>query len=372
MTKLHIFYFSLMYFLIGMIHTFVGSFNQFLKIELNMNQSDVSNLISIQFITFMIGVFYSTFLVNKDIKNFLKIIHLFILLITTTFIIFEHYLIIYLIVAILGFCAGFIESSIASYIFNSKFESAKTFGYIESFFAVGSFLLPVIVKVFEYHSDTKHAIIFILIINIILFLIIYSLEFEVSSSDRNKIPILSFNKKSMLVMIIFTWCFFYISIETNFSNLLPYINLVSEKYSYITVSIFWVGIIIGRFLYTLILTLIRFRLESLLLTYTVTSFFLYIILIYLNTQDEVKLIILFLLTLFLAPMFPLGVSIINQHSSNKNLLTSIFIAVAGCGGAVGAVIIKSALYIHIPVHLSILLILMTCLFLSTVILKIKL
>lgn len=369
MSKSHVLYFSLMYFLIGMIHTFVSSFNQFLKIELNMNQSDVSNLISIQFITFMAGVFHSIFLVNKDIKKFFKITHLSILLIASVFLISEYYLIVYLVVAILGFCAGFIESSIASYIFNTKFESAKTFGYIESFFAIGSFLLPMIVKIFEYHSDTKYAIIFILIMNIISFFILYSIEFELSSSDRYKIPRPSFNKKSMLVIIILTWCFFYISIETNFSNLLPYINLVSDKFSYITVSIFWIGIIIGRFLYTLILPIIRFRLETLLLAYTVISLFLYIMLIYLNTQDEIRLIILFLLTLFLAPMFPLGASIINQHSNNKSLFTSIFIAVAGCGGAIGAVIIKTALSIHIPVYLSILLILITCLFLNTIILK---
>ncbi|PCF62457.1 MFS transporter [Staphylococcus intermedius] len=372
MTKFHTLYFSLMYFLIGMIHTFVGAFNQFLKINLNMNQSGVSNLISIQFIKFMFGVFYSTFLANKDIKKFFKIIHLAILVITTIFIIFEHYLIIYLVVAVLGFCAGFIESSIASYIFNINFDSAKIFGYIESFFAVGSFLLPMIVRMFEYHLDTKYAIIFIFIINVFLFLIVNSLVFKASSSDIIKIPKFSFNKKFMLVLIILTWCFFYISIETNFSNLLPYINLVSDKFSYMTVSVFWIGIIVGRFLYTLILPMIKFRIETLLLMYTVISFFLYIMLIYLNTQDEIRLIILFLLTIFLAPMFPLGASIINQHSSNKRVLTSIFIAVAGCGGVIGAVIIKVALYIHLPVYLSILFILMVCLILNTVILRTKL
>lgn len=86
MTKNHILYFSLMYFLIGLIHTFVGSFNQYLKIEFNMNQSDVSNLISIQFTTFMIGVFYSILSFSKSIKNTLKVIHLLILIIVTAFV----------------------------------------------------------------------------------------------------------------------------------------------------------------------------------------------------------------------------------------------------------------------------------------------
>ncbi|QLK85753.1 MFS transporter [Staphylococcus sp. 17KM0847] len=371
MNKFHILYFSLMYFLIGMIHTFVGSFNQFLKIEINMNQSDVSNLISIQFITFMIGVFCSAFLTDKDIKNYFKIIHLSILLITITFITFEHYLIVYLFVAILGFCAGFIESSIASYIFNNKFSSIKTFGYIESFFALGSFLLPVIVWAFEYHTDIKYSIIFIILINILLLLLLYPLKFEVSKNDRSIIPTLIFNKKTIIVMIILIWCFFYISIETNFSNLLPYINLVSDKFSYITVSTFWLGIIIGRFLYTFILPKTKCKLETLLLIYTSTSLLLYIILVYFSTQDVIKLVILFLLALFLAPMFPLGAGIINQYSSNKNVLTSIFITVAGFGGAIGALFIKSALYINIPVHLSILLILIICLFLNILITKIK-
>ncbi|UXR56152.1 MFS transporter [Staphylococcus schleiferi] len=359
-----------MYFLIGLIHTFVGSFNQYLKIEFNMNQSDVSNLISIQFTTFMIGVFYSILSFSKSIKNTLKVIHLLILIIVTAFVFFENFLLLYFLIAILGFCAGLIESSIASYIFNNKFNSAKVFGYIESFFAIGALLLPIIVWLFESYSNTKFSVLFILIVNIFSLWIVSSLTFEIDNKKKSNLTNVFTNKKFMIIIIILIWCFFYISIETNFSNLLPYMNLVSDNLSYITVSIFWFGIIIGRLLYAIILSKIKIRLESLLLLYTIISLLLYIILIYSDTADLFKLILLFLLTLFFAPMFPLGASIINRFSSNKNLLTSIFIAVAGIGGAIGATIIRTALTLNIPAHVTILSILLICLFLSIIITKI--
>ncbi|NHA36760.1 MFS transporter [Staphylococcus schleiferi] len=370
MTKNHILYFSLMYFLIGLIHTFVGSFNQYLKIEFNMNQSDVSNLISIQFTTFMIGVFYSILSFSKSIKNTLKVIHLLILIIVTAFVFFENFLLLHFLIAILGFCAGLIESSIASYIFNNKFNSAKVFGYIESFFAIGALLLPIIVWLLESYSNTKFSVLFILIVNIFSLWIVSSLTFEVENKKKSNLTNVFTNKKFMIIIIILIWCFFYINIETNFSNLLPYMNLVSDNLSYIIVSIFWFGIIIGRLLYAIILSKIKIRLESLLLLYTIISLLLYIILIYSGTADLFKLILLFLLTLFFAPMFPLGASIINRFSSNKNLLTSIFIAVAGFGGAIGATIIRTALTLNIPAHVTILSILLICLFLSIIITKI--
>lgn len=369
MNNYHILYFSLMYFLIGMIHTFVGAFNQYLKVTVHMDETTVSNLIIIQFFCFMVGVIYSITSSNKNLKPIFKMIHIFILIVIFMFITFEHSITLYLIVSVLGFSAGFIESAIASYIFNNQFKSAAYFGYIESFFALGALLFPFITHMFDMYSNTKNSILFILVINIFSCLVLCLLDLKQRKINTTK-PLIIIKKK-VSVFIVLVWCFFYIGIETNFSNLLPYINLVSDTFSYVTVSIFWIGIIIGRYIYIIILSRIKCHLETLLFIYTIISLLLYLVLIYIETSDQVKLIFLFSLSMFFAPMFPLGASIINKYGSNKNLLTSIFIALAGLGGAMGSVMIRTATLINISVTTSILLLLITCLFFSIIIAKYK-
>ncbi|MBF7025319.1 MFS transporter [Staphylococcus kloosii] len=369
MSKIIIIYFSLMYFMIGMIHTFVGSYNNHFEKNLNMDQEDVSVLISIQFTAFMIGVISSILIKKIFLKLSFQILHFLIFFIILLFCVYEHIYTVYILIFFFGLFAGLIESSIASYVFNYKSLSIKTFSYIESFFALGAFLLPLIVWVSSYYLEIRISIIFMLFINIISFFIVNKLSLKPNEATKYKRTSLKV-KKCNIIFIILLWCFFYIGIETNFSNLLPYMKIVSTNLNYITVSTFWIGIIIGRFLYTILLIKYKVNLEKTLILLTVFSIILYFLLITLNFIDPIKIILLFFLSLTFSPMFPLGASIINNYSENKSFLTSLFIAVAGLGGTIGALIIKIALNLNVKPFITFFLLLLACLIFSILIKKV--
>lgn len=118
-------------------------------------------------------------------------------------------------------------------------------------------------------------------------------------------------------------------------------DLFADELNNILISVFWIGIIKGRFIYSYALKHIKIRLEVLLVSNSIIATVVYLILISINTNDYLRILLLFILCMLLSPMFPIGVSIIDKYTKHKQLMISIFIAVAGIGGSLGSAIIKN-------------------------------
>lgn len=346
----------LFYFLVGVIHISMGSLTPYFMIVFDKQPEDLGILIFFQFMGFLNGVLSSPLLIKKY-NHFVTItIGLIIMiLVLGAFFLTKEWSYFILMSFLLGYGAGTLETTVGSFIIGNYSNNVEGMSKLEIFFGLGALIFPILINVFisaETWFIPFYIIFFVLVVILIGWLSYLTLFFkenlkppshvEVANNKVIKYFINDRTKSKQLVLFVF-FAFLYAGIETNFANFLPaiMINQGNENISLISVSIFWVGIVIGR---TLIGKLSK-KINSSKYLISSCSCLIGLLIIFPYVQHPViQLFNIFLIAVSIAGIFPIALtlaSVIIQKYIDE--VTSIFIAAASLGGSLISLLISWSL-----------------------------
>ena len=332
---------SLVYFLVGVAHVFWGV--RFADTQLT-NSSTLPILLTIQFAAYLSGVLVTPLLAMvADLRSFIPIsicLYAFSIFTGATC---SSVLPLLGSSMLLGLIAGMQETVIAAAVLADRHRRDCIF-ILEMFFGLGAFLFPLLVAVTNL-SDWFYLYGLSICLLAILALVLWNysgvgntLHLTVNEIPRFRVCFQSdraqFSKSILLTLTIAS--FLYGGFETNFVNWLP---LFGESNGFrpigeIAISLFWVGIVIGRLL--IHFTLVRFSTVSLLFVSGVLlTAFIFVFGLSLNTSYRFWLCILILIIgLSSSAIFP---SLLSYASSKfhpgTTRVTSILVSSVTLGGS---------------------------------------
>jgi MFS transporter, FHS family, glucose/mannose:H+ symporter len=340
------------YFLVGVIHISMGSLTPFFLDHFDKKPDELALLIFFQFIGFLNGVMLSPIIIRRF--NHLRAITIglsVMILILGGFFLIKDWNYVIILAFFLGYGAGALETTIGAIIIANHKDNAGSMSKLEVFFGLGSLTFPILVTLF---NDTQnwylvfYFMFFFLIILLILwvsFLSKYQRGIDVvpqfvDVANRRIVEYFRSDKKKSKVLTLFvSFAFFYAGIETNFANFLPVI-MINKGYgeiSLVSVSCFWIAIVIGRIVIGILgknMNYLRYLLYSCLCLIILLNIFLYI------KHPTVQLINIFLIAFSMAGIFPIALTLASVFIQNfVDEVTSLFIAAASLGGALGSFII---------------------------------
>nr|WP_308036002.1 MFS transporter [Virgibacillus sp. AGTR] len=342
------------YFVVGVIHISIGSLTPYLLDYFNIAANDLSVIIFFQFFGFVNGVILSPMIVKR--YNHLQVITfglIVLILVLSGFFIIKDWYYIGIMMFLLGYGAGTLETTIGSLIIATHKDNVEKMSKLEVFFGLGAFTFPILVHIFidiENWFLPFYVLFALLLVMLVGWSILLSKnQFEINdlkhqfhiAPDNNKViqHFIHHPIKFKFLFLIACFAFLYAGIETNLANFLPVImiNLGFENYSLISVSVFWSGIVLGRLVIGNLskkITYSNYLIVSCLLLIVFLNLFPYI------AYPLLQLVNIFLIAFSIAGIFPIVLTlssiIIGKYVDE---VTSIFIAAASFGGAIISLLI---------------------------------
>ncbi|MDA1476418.1 MFS transporter [Bacillus changyiensis] len=341
------------YFLVGVIHILLGSLSPYIIHEYHRDLHDLSFLIFFQFIGFLNGVLLAPIFVRRSSHTTVLTYGLLLILATLLGVfLFNHFLYFVIMGFLLGFGAGTLETTMGAYVITQD-KNAKGMNILEVFFGLGALLFPFLIFILvEHHSWNVPLYVLFLFVSVLtgLWFIFLKRKGNKTASSQNTCQIkptataiFQKGKKEKIILFFLIFAFFYAGIETNLANFLP--ALMCEKgadeISVISVSFFWMGMVFGRFL----LSLLGNRLTSAIFLIFSTAILtgLLFILVWLP-HHGIQILLIFCIGFSAAGIFPCAVTLASLAGKPfTEEMTSFFISSASLGGALLAFLIGWAI-----------------------------
>ncbi|MDV7767415.1 MULTISPECIES: MFS transporter [Peribacillus] len=310
------------------------------------NYSNGGLLIFSQFMGFLFGVISMPLLVNKLGRRNVVILGL----IMISFEVFAFFLpswpFLFPLVWLAGFGAGLAESCIASIILVTfQGQQARAMSKLEVAFGLGALLIPFLSSLLISKGIWEYAF---LVLGLSTFMITLGWkllsfgEFEEilfkninHNTSANK-ESAHYTKKSFLIIIFSAMFFFcYGGSEVAIVHFFPSIFMeewgIPNALATITVTIYWLAMVIGRALTGVISEKITYKFFLLFIT---IGGIVVLTLLALNENIWFAFFLCFLLGLFMAGMFAIALIITNQYFPGQTeKTTSILLAMNGLGGS---------------------------------------
>ncbi|MDU0156556.1 glucose/mannose transporter GlcP [Bacillus cabrialesii] len=336
------------FFTVGIIHISTGSLTPFLLESFNKTTDDISVIIFFQFTGFLSGVLIAPLMIKKysHFRTLTLALTLMLAALSIFFLTKDWYYIVVM-AFLLGYGAGTLETTVGSFVIANFESNAEKMSKLEVLFGLGALSFPLLINSFvdinNWHLP-YYCIFTFLFVLLAGWLIFLSKNRKYAKNNANQqvtLPnagafqyFIGDRKKSKQLGFFVFFAFLYAGIETNFANFLPsiMINQNNEQISLISVSFFWVGIIIGRILIGLVSRRLDF---SKYLLFSCSCLIVLLIAFSYISNPILQLGGTFLIGLSIAGIFPIALtlaSIIIQKYIDE--VTSLFIASASFGGAI--------------------------------------
>ncbi|MCY9187353.1 glucose/mannose transporter GlcP [Bacillus mojavensis] len=334
------------FFTVGIIHISTGSLTPFLLESFNKTTDDISVIIFFQFSGFLSGVLIAPLMIKKYSHFRTLTLALTIMLVALSiFFLTKDWYYIVVMAFLLGYGAGTLETTVGSFVIANFESNAEKMSKLEVLFGLGALSFPLFINSFIDINNwylPYYCILTFLFVLLAGWLIFLSKNRK-DAKNANQVALpdvgafqyfIGDRKKSKQLGFFVFFAFLYAGIETNFANFLPsiMINQGNEQISLISVSFFWVGIIIGRILIGLVSRRLDF---SKYLLFSCSCLIVLLIAFPYISHPILQLGGTFLIGLSIAGIFPIALtlaSIIIQKYVDE--VTSLFIASASFGGAI--------------------------------------
>ncbi|WP_286058766.1 glucose/mannose transporter GlcP [Bacillus mojavensis] len=334
------------FFTVGIIHISTGSLTPFLLESFNKTTDDISVIIFFQFSGFLSGVLIAPLMIKKYSHFRTLTLALTIMLVALSiFFLTKDWYYIVVMAFLLGYGAGTLETTVGSFVIANFESNAEKMSKLEVLFGLGALSFPLFINSFIDINNWYLPYYFILTFLFVLLAgwLIFLSKNRKDAKNANQVVLpdvgafqyfIGDRKKSKQLGFFVFFAFLYAGIETNFANFLPsiMINQGNEQISLISVSFFWVGIIIGRILIGLVSRRLDF---SKYLLFSCSCLIVLLIAFPYISHPILQLCGTFLIGLSIAGIFPIALtlaSIIIQKYVDE--VTSLFIASASFGGAI--------------------------------------
>ncbi|MCY8103233.1 MFS transporter [Bacillus mojavensis] len=334
------------FFTVGIIHISTGSLTPFLLESFNKTTDDISIIIFFQFSGFLSGVLIAPLMIKKYSHFRTLTLALTIMLVALSiFFLTKDWYYIVVMAFLLGYGAGTLETTVGSFVIANFESNAEKMSKLEVLFGLGALSFPLFINSFIDINNWYLPYYFILTFLFVLLAgwLIFLSKNRKDAKNANQVALpdvgafqyfIGDRKKSKQLGFFVFFAFLYAGIETNFANFLPsiMINQGNEQISLISVSFFWVGIIIGRILIGLVSRRLDF---SKYLLFSCSCLIVLLIAFPYISHPILQLGGTFLIGLSIAGIFPIALtlaSIIIQKYVDE--VTSLFIASASFGGAI--------------------------------------
>ena len=162
---------------------------------------------------------------------------------------------------VLGYGAGLLETTVGSFIISAERNSAAKFSILEVWFGVGALGFPLlvnyIIKFYEWYFILYGILLFFIFTLFVWYMFGRTkfLNFSPQNNEKGGASLSSFtlkfkSEKVTVILFISLFAFLYAGIETNLANFLSTIMILTnnELISSVSISCFWLAIVIGRIL----------------------------------------------------------------------------------------------------------------------------
>ncbi|MDR4434662.1 MFS transporter [Bacillus tequilensis] len=336
------------FFTVGIIHISTGSLTPFLLESFNKTTDDISIIIFFQFTGFLSGVLIAPLMIKKysHFRTLTLALTIMLAALSIFFLTKDWYYIVGM-AFLLGYGAGTLETTVGSFVIANFESNAEKMSKLEVLFGLGALSFPLLINPFIDSSNWHlpyyciFTFLFVLLAGWLIFLSKNRKHAKNHANQQVALPhagafqyFIGDRKKSKQLGFFVFFAFLYAGIETNFANFLPsiMINQDNEQISLISVSFFWVGIIIGRILIGIVSRRLDF---SKYLLFSCSCLIVLLIAFSYISNPTLQLSGIFLIGLSIAGIFPIALtlaSIIIQKYIDE--VTSLFIASASFGGAI--------------------------------------
>ncbi|MGX4585416.1 MFS transporter [Paenibacillus chitinolyticus] len=250
------------YFLVGVVHVFIGSLSPHFYARYDIGAQEISVILSVQFIGFLIGVLFSPVL-SKKVGPFV-VITIGLGMVGAAlagYLWIDRWELLSLTGFLIGYGAGTLETTVGSLIIAQGENGKAGMAKLEVFFGFGALLFPILIHLLA-GEDVIPLVLYSLLSTIVVLLAAWvplisilrtkqrfpEPEGAVSGSEEIYTGggLMRGEKRSLSLLILFA--FVYAGIETSYANFLPSLMIVGgfESYSLIGVSVFWASMVIGR------------------------------------------------------------------------------------------------------------------------------
>ncbi|SEF42847.1 MFS transporter [Paenibacillus sp. UNC499MF] len=353
------------YFLVGVVHVFIGSLSPHLFARYGIGAREISVILSVQFIGFLIGVLFSP-VFSKKLGPF-GVITIGLCMVGAAlagYLWIDRWELLSLTGFLIGYGAGTLETTVGALIIGQGVSGKSGMAKLEVFFGFGALLFPILIHLLA-GEDVLLVVLSSLLATIVVLLTVWVFltsvarlnqrfpQPEGAGSDTEEFfPGNTPMREKRCLGLLIVFAFVYAGIETSYANFLPSLLIAGgyEPYSLIGVSVFWASMVVGRTLLAVKgrnippLPILQISALSLILFLGVFPFLHDAILV---------LAAIFLTGIAAAPLFPVAITFAASVSrGHVDEVTSYFIAAASLGGSLISLLVGWSLTLEeLPVTL---------------------
>ncbi|MBV6715215.1 MFS transporter [Paenibacillus chitinolyticus] len=341
------------YFLVGVVHVFIGSLSPHFFARYDIGAQEISVILSVQFIGFLIGVLFSPVL-SKKIGPFV-VITIGLSMVGAAlagYLWIDRWELLSLTGFLIGYGAGTLETTVGALIIAQGENGKAGMAKLEVFFGFGALLFPILIHVLA-GEDVLPLVLYSLLSTIAVLLAAWvSLISVVRPKQRFPQPegagsgtegffpesgLMRGEKRSLSLLILFA--FVYAGIETSYANFLPSLMIVGgfESYSLIGVSVFWASMVIGR----TVLAVKGKKIPPLPMLQISALCLILLLGVFPFLHDAILALgVIFLTGIAASPLFPVAITFAaSVKRGYVDEVTSYFIAAASLGGSLISLLI---------------------------------
>ncbi|MFD7524391.1 MFS transporter [Paenibacillus chitinolyticus] len=335
------------YFLVGVVHVFIGSLSPHFYARYDIGAQEISVILSVQFIGFLIGVLFSPVL-SKKVGPFV-VITIGLGMVGAAlagYLWIDRWELLSLTGFLIGYGAGTLETTVGSLIIAQGENGKAGMAKLEVFFGFGALLFPILIHLLA-GEDVIPLVLYSLLSTIVVLLAAWvSLISMLRPEHRLPEPegavsgseeiypgsgLMREEKRSLSLLILFA--FVYAGIETSYANFLPSLMIVGgfESYSLIGVSVFWASMVIGR----TVLAVKGKKIPPLPMLQTSAVCLILLLGVFPFLHDAILVLGVISLTgIAASPLFPVAITFAaSVRQGYVDEVTSYFIAAASLGGS---------------------------------------
>ncbi|MEC0248552.1 MFS transporter [Paenibacillus chitinolyticus] len=348
------------YFLVGVVHVFIGSLSPHFFARYDIGAQEISVILSVQFIGFLIGVLFSPVL-SKKIGPFV-VITIGLSMVGAAlagYLWIDRWELLSLTGFLIGYGAGTLETTVGALIIAQGENGKAGMAKLEVFFGFGALLFPILIHVLA-GEDVVPLVLYSLLSTIAVLLAAWvSLIAIVRPKQRFPQPegagsgteelfpesgLMGGEKRSLGLLILFA--FVYAGIETSYANFLPSLMIVGgfESYSLIGVSVFWASMVIGR----TVLAVKGKKIPPLPMLQISALCLILLLGVFPFLHDAILALgVIFLTGIAASPLFPVAITFAaSVKRGYVDEVTSYFIAAASLGGSLISLLIGWSLVLE--------------------------
>ncbi|MEY9093676.1 sugar MFS transporter [Paenibacillus sp. RC84] len=341
------------YFLVGVVHVFIGSLSPHFFARYDIGAQEISVILSVQFIGFLIGVLFSPVL-SKKIGPFV-VITIGLSMVGAAlagYLWIDRWELLSLTGFLIGYGAGTLETTVGALIIAQGENGKAGMAKLEVFFGFGALLFPILIHVLA-GEDVVPLVLYSLLSTIAVLLAAWVSVISVvrpkqqfpqpegaGSGTEKFFPesgLMRGEKRSLSLLILFA--FVYAGIETSYANFLPSLMIVGgfESYSLIGVSVFWASMVIGR----TVLAVKGKKIPPLPMLQISALCLILLLGVFPFLHDAILALgVIFLTGIAASPLFPVAITFAaSVKRGYVDEVTSYFIAAASLGGSLISLLI---------------------------------